>query len=150
MSKERLEAEIDAQLELQEQRKQKSEEKVEKWLRKKQVEGEKKIARLLEMKKSATAASNKPKEFKKAINFQDWISKKDADLVAMKKQREEKAKATKTVQKFRESVSSASYEKWIRTASSKAKPVPFNKGLASLSGSTTKIYINPEPWKFDE
>lgn len=150
MAKERLQAEIEAELKLQEQRKQKSEEKVEKWLKKKQIEGEKKIARLLEMKRAAAAANTKPKEFKKAINFEEWMSKKNDDLLALKIKQEEKKKATKTVQKVRESVSTASYEKWSRKASSKAKPVPFNKGLASLSGSTTKIYINPEPWKFDE
>lgn len=148
LAKERLDAEIEAQLELQEERKQKSEERVEVWLRKKQIEGEKKIARLMEMKKAAIAASNKPKEFKKAMNFEDWLNKKNEDVIAMKKDREQQKATTKTVQKLRKSVSSATYDKWIRTASSKAKPVPPNKGLASLKGSTTNIYINPEPWKF--
>lgn len=123
-------------------------------MRKKQIEAEKKMLRLAEMKKAAEAAKNKQKEFKKAANFQDWLSKKEEDFIQLKKQQDETKKqseeAKKSYRKCREIASSASYDKWVRLASSKAKSVPLNQGLASLRGSTTKIFINPEPWKFEE
>lgn len=150
LSKERLQAEIELQLRLQEERKQESDAKVGKWLSKKKIEAEKEMARIMNMKKAMDRASKKPKEFKKAINFQDWINKKNEDVIAMKKTQEEKKIAKQSLLKVRGSVSSASYDRWVHTAMTKAKPVPFSKGLASLSGSTTKIYINPTPWKFDE
>ena len=136
-----------------ESRKLKCEGKVEEWMRKKKVEAEKKMQRLIEMK-AAQDANKKPKEFKKGINFNDWLNKKNEDLIQFQKKQDKKnkqlEKAKKNDRNCRETVSSASYEKWIQSAPSKPKPVPFNQGLDSLRGSTNKIYINPEPWKFDD
>jgi len=150
----RLEAVIEANRSIEASRKIKSEEMVDEWMRKKKIETERKMLRLAEMKKAAAQAANKPKEFKKAINFQDWLHKKNEDNIRLKQEEDEKKKriekARNNCRKCRESVSSASYEKWFRSASSKPKPVPLNRGLESLRGSTTKIFINPEPWKFDE
>lgn len=121
-------------------------------MRKKEIEAEKQKSRLLAIKAAAEAAK-KPKEFKNAMNYQDWMAKKNEDLIRVKKQQEEKMKqieqAKLTHQKCRETVSSISYAKWARSASSKAKPVPLNRGLETLRGSTTKTFINPEPWKFE-
>lgn len=119
-------------------------------MRKKEIEAEKKIAKISEAKKALIAANNKPKEFKKAINYQDWLAKKNESLELKKKEEEVKQNAAKDYKKCRKSTSNISFEKWVRSSSSKPKPVPMGKGLDSLRGSTTKLYINPEPWKFDD
>lgn len=147
-----MEAEIEANQLQQASRKKTSEVKVHEWIRKKEIEAEKQKSRLLAIKEAAEAAK-KPKEFKNAMNYQDWMAKKNEDLIRVKKQQEEKTKqieqAKLTHQKCRETVSKISYAKWARSASSKAKPVPLNRGLETLRGSTTKTFINPEPWKFE-
>lgn len=154
MALERLEAEVETNRIRESFRKRESEEKVDKWMREKQIEAEKKMVRLEAMKKAAEVVKNKPKEFKRAINYQEWLDKKKEESIYIKKQEEERKLqneiAKKNRKKCRDNVSSASYDKWIRSASSKAKPVPCGQGLESLRGSTTKIFINPEPWKFED
>lgn len=126
-----------------------AEAKVQAWMEKKRIEADKKMARINEMKKKIVVDNSKTKEFKRAINFQDWISQKNENLVNEKKRQEEKQNSAKNYQKFRETASSKSYDNWVRKAPSKPKPVPIGKGLESLRGSTTKIFVNPEPWNED-
>lgn len=150
VEREHREAEIQKLKEKEDELRSKSGVKVAEWMRKKEIEAGKKMIRLEEAKKALVEATSKPKEFKKAINYRDWVAKKNEGLVLKKKAEEEKQKAAKTSQNCRKSVSNASFEKWMRSASFKAKPVPMSKGLDSLRGSTTKLYINPEPWKYDD
>lgn len=67
---ERLNAEIEAQRANEETRKLSSEEKVKKWMQNKEIEADKKRQQLILLTK-AKADDMKPKEFKRAINFQD-------------------------------------------------------------------------------
>lgn len=150
MAKQRLESEIEAKREVEEEKKLKSSEKVAKWMRKKEIEHEKKMTRLAELKKSADAALKKPKELKKALNYDEWLKKKNESVLASRKHEEEQKKVVENLKKCRQSASANSYDKWVRSSSSKAKPVPIGKNLMSLKGSTTQIYINPEPWKNDD
>lgn len=145
----RRDAEIEVHREVMEERKMQAEVKVEQWMEKKKIEAEKKIARISEMKKQLETIKEKPKEFKKAINFQDWMKQKNENFMSSKKKQEEDKKLMKDNQKFRQSASAQSYGTWLNSAHSKAKPVPFGKGLDSLRGSSTKIYVNPQPWNED-
>jgi coiled-coil domain-containing protein 34 len=149
LEREKLEAEVKEKERIADERKEKSDEKLQEWLRKKQIEAESKMARVAEMKKKAEAdaVKNKPKELKKAINFQDWLAKKNEELISLKTQQQDKNKLSKDHQKLRQTVSSSSYSKWIRASSSKPKPVPMNQGLESLRGSNAKIYKNPVAWQ---
>lgn len=142
----RAAAEREEERQLTRKLKAESEEKVNEWMRKKRIEADKEMARQVELQKKLAIANEKPKEFKKAIDFQEWLKMKNEKLVVEKKQTAEKKKPKDTL-KRRESVT---HEQWMRTSSSKAKPVPFNRGLDSLKGSTTKLFVNPEPWRFDE
>ena len=119
-------------------------------MKNKQTEAEKKMARLMSIKKNSEALIKKPMELKKALNYEEWLQKKNETHLTSKKKDEDIKKLAKTTQQLRETVSSASYRKWVRNSSTMPKPVPFGKNLLSLKGSTTKIYVNPEPWKFDE
>lgn len=147
--RERLEAELEKLKAKEEERSSLSGPKVSEWMQKKKIEAEKKMLQLAESRKAMIAANSKPKEFKKAINYNDWLAKKNERVVLKRKEDEEKQNATKNNHIRRKYQSSVSLDDWMRSASSKAKPVPMSKGLDSLRGSTTKIYLNPEPWKFD-
>lgn len=146
LEKELREAELKEKLKFEEERQTVSSTKVREWMRKKEIQADKKIAKLNEMKKEAEA-SVKPKEFKKVINFQDWLAKKNEAIEAQKKEQALKKKNVEDYQKCRKTVSATSYNNWVRSSSSKPKPVPLNRGLESLRGSTTKIKTNPIPWQ---
>lgn len=146
VDQERLKTEAVKQFEMEKERKQKSEEKIQSWMQRKQDEAEKKMI-LHNMKKKAADAARKPKEFKKSINFQDWLSQKNDELAAFKKKQEKMKAQRKNDQKSRESDSSASFNKWAQSAPSKPKPVPLNRGLDSLKGSSSMIFVNPKAWE---
>lgn len=122
-------------------------------MRRKQIEADKKITRLEQLKNEAEAALSKPKEFKRVINFGDWMKQKSDEVLAKKKDEQEKQKMqeklNKTHQQCRKAVSDAAFKNWARKSYSMAKPVAAGKGLDSLRGSTTKLYVNPQPWVED-
>lgn len=151
LQKEKLEAELEKKWEEEEARKLLRDEKVNKWHKKKENEAQKKITHMSVMKQVAEEKIRQPKEFKKAINFQDWLTKKNHENIQGRKTEEKNRKISEeslqTTRKNRESKSTISYEKWKEMSKNTAKPVPLNRGLKSLRGSTTKIYVNPIPWK---
>lgn len=111
MAHERLEAEIEVQRDLAEERMLKSEEKVHKWMQKKQSEAERKMIRLLGMKRVAVASLQKPVELKKSGNFQEWLAKKKQEPSAMKM--EQKASNSLSLNKgFKNSVAWEFIEDW--------------------------------------
>lgn len=115
-------------------------------MQRKKVEAEKKVAQLKELKK-ANRELEKPKARKVTMSYDEWLKKKEQDLLVAKKQEEQKKKLLKNHVERRNS--SYSFEKWSRNHSQTPKPVPMGQSLLSLKGSTTKIYVNPIPWKDD-
>lgn len=120
--------------------------KTREWMKRKKVEAEKKTAQLKELKK-ANRALEKPKTRKVTLSYDEWLKKKESDLLVAKKQEETKKKLLKS--QVERNNSSYSFEKWSRSHSQTPKPVPMGQSLLSLKGSMTKIHINPIPWKDD-
>lgn len=146
--KERIEAERKMKLEKEANKKLKNDEKVKEWNERKRREAEKKICRLNSMKQVAERKINeKPKEFKKAIRFEEWVEKKNEEYKALKAQQAMEKMKLKEYTKTRETVSDVVFKKWLKNSKNAPKPVPLNRGLDSLRGSTSKLYINPTPWK---
>lgn len=120
---------------------------VQQWMTKKRIEAQEKVSRLNKLKKISNDEQKKQKDFKNALDFQQWIKVKNLNHQATKREQEEKKKLSVTYQKCRESISNASYDKWKHSSNGKPKPVRMNRGLESLRGSTTKIFLNPVPWE---
>jgi coiled-coil domain-containing protein 34 len=140
-------AKLQAQRALEQERKEKSEEKIREWTLRKQIEAEARAKLITEMKKSDEARI-KPKLFKKAINFDEWLVKKNKTNSSTKTVPAEK-KEKSSIENSSKHLSTTSLEKWSQRSLSVPKPVPIGKGLQSLRGSTSKIHVNPEPWKFE-
>lgn len=127
-----------------------SNEKVKQWMKKKDIEAQKKLTRLNELKKNASdIEEKKPKGLKKAIDFQQWIEKKNDEINARKRADEDYKKRIRDYQTCRQSTAIAVYNKWREDSRNFPKPVPMSRGMDSLRASTTKIYVNPIPWSLD-
>lgn len=125
-----------------------SEEKVKQWMEKKEIEAQKKLTRLNELKKrSSDMEVRKTKDLKKFIDFHQWIEKKNDELTAKKRADEEYKKRMRDYQNCRKSTANVIYNRWKEDSKNFPKPVPMSRGLDSLRGSTTKIYVNPIAWK---
>lgn len=149
LQRERMEAEKEKRLEEEELRREQSEEKIKKWMAKKEREAKEKLTRLNDLKKRPSETSEKKptKELKKAIDFKQWLEKKNEQQKSEKSEHEERKKFVTNYRKCRESTSAVAYNRWKETSRNTPKPVPFGRGLESLRGSTTRMYMNPIPWK---
>lgn len=147
LQRERIEAERMRKQEEEDKKRLENDAKVREWNERKHREAQKKISRLNEMKQVTERKVNEPKEFKKAIRFEEWVEKKNEEFRKMKARQEEEKKKFKDYVKTRECISAVSYKKWMQTSRNTPKPVPLNRGLESLRGSTTKLYVNPNAWK---
>lgn len=150
MQKEREEAMLAKKIEEEESKKAANDEKIKEWMKKKELEAQKKLTRLNELKKRSSdieVVNRKTKDFKKAIDFKQWLEKKNDEHKEQKRIEEERKKLQKDYRVCRESTSAALYSKWKESSRKTPKPVPMNRGLESLRGSTTKIFVNPIAWK---
>lgn len=152
LEKEQFEREIEAQQEFMEERRRKSQESVAKWMEKKKIEAEKRMLRLKKAEEEFRMRQDSKKEkeaLKKKISYDDWIEAKTFEVKNKSQMKVKEEKIVKIFEKSRQIVSSKSFNDWLATSKQKAKPVPLNRGLDSLRGSSTKISINPQPWKIE-
>jgi hypothetical protein len=152
--KEEYEKQIESQQEFLEERRQMSQESVAKWMEKKKIEAEKKALRLKKAEEEFLMRQAKLKEKeapKKKISYDEWIELKSAEVKNKSQMKaKEKKKIVKIIENSRQIVSSKSFNDWLISNKSKPKPVPLNRGLDSLRGSSTKpSFINPQPWKLE-
>lgn len=153
IEKEKYEKEIEAQQEFLEERRQISQESVAKWMEKKKVEAEKKAMRLKKAEEEFLMRQAEMKEReapKKKISYDEWIELKSAEVKNKSHMKTKEKKIVKIIENSRQIVSSKSFNDWLISTKSKPKPVPLNRGLDSLRGSSTKpSFINPQPWKLE-
>lgn len=149
LQKEREEALMAKKLEAEELKKAANDEKVKEWMKKKECEAQKKLNRLNELKRRSSNVDlkEKTKDLKKAIDFEKWLEKKNDEHKVQKRLELERKKLQKDYRVCRESTSAVVYSKWKKSSKNTPKPVPMNRGLESLRGSTTKIFVNPIEWK---
>lgn len=60
--------------------------------------------------------------------------------------RQEEQRRRKLEQERRQMADKA-WEKWIAGADKKPKPVPLNRGIFTLRGTVSDIFVNPNEWK---
>ncbi|KAL5278356.1 hypothetical protein ACFFRR_003151 [Megaselia abdita] len=122
-----------------------SEEKYQEWLKRKSS------TTVPSKKKSPKGSSSPPTQIKSQEeidrNFENWLLKKANYDKNLKEQLREQLEQKKILEETKKKISDKIYEKWLENAPYKPKPVPMNKGMLSLKGSTTEIFKNPEPWK---
>jgi len=145
----KLQDELEAKRLQEEERKRISGAKVKQWMHKKKVQknAEKVEQQKKEYDDAASAAKKKNADLKKVISYDDWLKQKNEETKTSQKQTEEKKSVDVTYQKCRESVSRASYEKWIRESHTKPKPPKLNRGVETLIAVSSKMYVNPRPWQ---
>uniref|UniRef100_T1GPF8 Mediator of RNA polymerase II transcription subunit 8 n=1 Tax=Megaselia scalaris TaxID=36166 RepID=T1GPF8_MEGSC len=120
-----------------------ADEKYKEWLKKKSATS------LVKKKSSTQLTSPKQTRSQEEIdhNFEQWLLKKAEYDRHLKERIREELEQKRILEDTKKKISEKIYNKWLETAPYKPKPVPMNKGLESLRGSTTEIHKNPEPWR---
>ncbi|XP_038110210.1 vicilin-like seed storage protein At2g18540 isoform X1 [Culex quinquefasciatus] len=135
----------------EEKRKEQSEQKWNQWLERKKQEAEAKAKQLQKTKSKQKVQQSTSKAWipndESISNFKVWLSRVN--------QQEEKTKLRSLAQQRlegqlktqRKDLSRTIYEEWCKSSSSKPKPVPMNRGIESLRGTVSSIFVNPQPWQ---
>lgn len=63
----------------------------------------------------------------------------------MKKQQEEQRR--RELEEQRRQAAAEAWNKWMAEAAKKPKPVPLNRGIFTLRGTISDIFVNPNEWK---
>ncbi|XP_063709287.1 uncharacterized protein LOC134837827 [Culicoides brevitarsis] len=86
------------------------------------------------------------KKSDKELNFEAWLKKKEKqEILALERQKHEEHIQAQN-EDYRKLLANAFYNKWMHLSHGKPRPVPLNQGFASLAGSTSNLYVNPQPW----
>ncbi|XP_065076824.1 uncharacterized protein LOC135700284 [Ochlerotatus camptorhynchus] len=132
----------------EERRKQESEEKLKRWTERKEQEKQRKQQDPQNGNKRETQLRKKwvPNE-ESETTFKAWQDRIKQQEEERKRRLVAKQRMEEKFKKERQHFSKLVYDDWLKSSSSKPKPVPLNQGIASLQGSISKMYINPVPWK---
>lgn len=63
----------------------------------------------------------------------------------MRKQQEEQQR--RELEEQRRKAAAEAWDKWLADAAKKPKPVPLNRGIFTLRGTISDIFVNPNEWK---
>ncbi|XP_055910626.1 uncharacterized protein LOC129944993 [Eupeodes corollae] len=80
-------------------------------------------------------------------NRKAWEQKKIEEQRQGREQELKDKKQQRLLEAQRKQQAARAWQSWIAEAPLKPKPVPLNKGLLSLKGTISDIYINPNPWR---
>ncbi|XP_017155380.1 stress response protein NST1 [Drosophila miranda] len=93
----------------------------------------------------ATLRKETPEEAKERIK--EWERRKMEQLQRerdrLRREREQRVEE----EKKRIELAEAAYTKWMETIESRPMPVPLNQGFATLRGTVSDIFINPNKWE---
>ncbi|XP_068151234.1 uncharacterized protein [Drosophila tropicalis] len=85
-----------------------------------------------------------PEMMKKRLK--EWervkVEKQQQERERIRQQEERKIK----LEQERLQKTKGAWNKWMKKASNRPKPVPLNQGIDTLRGTVSNIYINPIPW----
>lgn len=87
---------------------------------------------------SAEEAQARLKEWERAKRLQEEQQR------MLKRQEEERRRE---LEEQRRQMSAEAWQKWLAEADKKPKPVPLNRGIFTLRGTVSDIFINPNEWK---
>lgn len=156
----------------EEKRRQESEEKLKRWMERKEQEtqmkkyqaenGNEKKEKSSKLKKKWIPNEESETTFKAWQNrvkqqeegeielirkFVNSININHHQISERKYRQQAEQRIQEELKQERQYVSKLFYDDWLKSSSSKPKPVPLNQGIDSLRGSISKMFINPVPWK---
>jgi coiled-coil domain-containing protein 34 len=124
-----------------------SEEKVNEWRAKKEGKSKKSTTKKNTRAKTAEVENIKRTSEECEMFIKKWLEKKKNEERIKKLFEEQKRTIDREFEIHRRNLAGVYYGRWLKTADQKDKPVPLNRGMESLRGSISNLFINPIPWQ---
>lgn len=134
----------------EEKRKEQSEQRWKQWLERKKQEAEAKTQKQKSKSQQKVQSSSSkawvPND-ESISNFKVWLSRVNQQEEKTKLRSHAQQRLEGQLKQQRQDLSRTIYDEWSRSSISKPKPVPMNRGIESLRGTMSELFVNPQPWK---
>ncbi|XP_001356079.3 stress response protein nst1 [Drosophila pseudoobscura] len=135
------------------ERAEKSKKKYDEWCLRKEQQKLREKKRLLQVSETTRSGSQRPVSLRKESpeevkeRIKEWERRKmeqqQRERDRLRREREHREEE----EKKRIELAEAAYTKWMETIQSRPMPVPLNQGFATLRGTVSDIFINPNKWE---
>ncbi|XP_075155699.1 uncharacterized protein LOC142229045 isoform X2 [Haematobia irritans] len=136
-----------------EERKRLSQEKYNQWLQNK-AKLQKKVTTQLNERSCEQKSKNTEKVLYCELNneeikshLDEWERTKRLQEERRRLKKQEQEQRRREVEEQRRRAAAEAWEKWLAEAAKKPKPVPLNRGIYTLRGTVSNIFVNPNEWK---
>lgn len=121
--------------------------KLQEWFERKEKEAADRLEQLRLQQQEEVPKPTDPNESMR--NYNAWLEKKSCYEKALRQREREEAEQRAQLEEVRRQQAAEQFEIWLESAPQRPKPVPLNKGIYSLRGTISNLYVNPQPWVFD-
>ncbi|XP_037820606.1 coiled-coil domain-containing protein 34-like [Lucilia sericata] len=146
----RKEAEELKQKEIEE-RKRLAQEKYEKWLEKKSQCSINQESTTSTCVKPVTSLENRPRPQvtteEARMRLAEWERAKRLEEERRRMLKRQEEQRRRQLEEQRRQMAAEAWENWIANVDKKPKPVPLNRGIFTLRGTVSDIFVNPNEWK---
>ena len=79
--------------------------------------------------------------------LEEWERRKRLEIERRRMLKQQEEERRRELEDQRRQMAEEAWEKWIAEAAKKPKPVPLNRGIFTLRGTISDIFVNPNEWK---
>lgn len=79
--------------------------------------------------------------------LEEWEHRKRLEIERRRMLKQQEEERRRELEEQRRHMAEEAWEKWIADAAKKPKPVPLNRGIFTLRGTISDIFVNPNEWK---
>ncbi|KAL9895336.1 uncharacterized protein ACN2A1_006074 [Glossina fuscipes fuscipes] len=77
----------------------------------------------------------------------EWDRKKRVQEERRRAAKRQEEQKRRELEEQRRNIAAGAWERWSSDAAKKPKPVPLNRGIFTLRGTISNIYVNPNKWQ---
>ncbi|XP_037948126.1 coiled-coil domain-containing protein 34-like [Teleopsis dalmanni] len=145
----RRKREEDNKKENEELRKRESELRFQMWLQEKsRKKSEEKLNKKTPSNTSSTIKTKAAVDPEKTkVKLLQWEENKRIQYEKKRKEQLDIDRRKREAESLRQENATRAWEEWLKKAPKKPKPVPLNRGLQTLQGTVSELYVNPIQWQ---
>ncbi|XP_067634544.1 coiled-coil domain-containing protein 34-like [Eurosta solidaginis] len=131
----------------QEARKRLSEEKFQQWLKNKSRQTISRDRMKPQIEQEEKPSKSQISEEEAQAKLEAWEREKQIKEERRRALKREEEERRRLMEEERRQMAAEAWKKWLAEADKKPRPVPLNRGIFTLRGTISDIFVNPNEWQ---
>ncbi|XP_036317412.1 protein MNN4-like [Rhagoletis pomonella] len=131
----------------QEARKRLSEEKFHQWLKTKSGQTRSREKIKLQIEQEEKPSKSLISEEEAQAKLEAWERAKQLEEERRRNLKKEEEERRRSIEEQRRQMAAEAWKKWLAEVDKKPRPVPLNRGIFTLRGTISDIFVNPNKWQ---